>query len=555
MTQLSEERARRVRTWILVAAAIAFAALRAPFLSLPLERDEGEYAYVAWRMLEGEVPYRDAFDQKPPGIFLAYLGAFSLLGRSTEAIHLFAHLWSAGTAALLFLLLRRLAGEVAAALGVLVFAVVSTDAALGATAANTEVFMLLPMVASLLCLERAVAEERARWWLACGALAAAACWFKQVAGTNVLFLGLVAALDVPAAGARGRARLILRRYAWLMLGALALSVPVVAAFAAAGALQPFLDAVFLHNLEYSQRKSLGQGLASLGVALRRQGPGFAVFWVLALWAALRPLWSRLPGRRAGGLLAGWWVASLAGTALGLHFRPHYFIQALPALAGLCGLALAAVARPILARPEPRLAWGGIALLVLLVLVPPVIASRSILFAGSPEAISRRIYGLNPFPEAVQIASYVARTSEPDESVYVVGSEPQIFFYAQRRSATRYIYFYPLTGGYPDAPERQREAIAEVEASRPRYVVWVNVPTSLLSADGSDPYIFEATNALLRREYRLEFVVRLDERLETYEFVYGSEALRWVVDPRTDLQGLPWLAVYRRIGLRSDGRLR
>ena len=92
MAQLSQERARRVSTWLLVVAAIAFAALRAPFLSLPLERDEGEYAYVAWRMLEGEVPYRDAFDQKPPGVFLAYLGAFSLLGRSTEAIHLFAHL-------------------------------------------------------------------------------------------------------------------------------------------------------------------------------------------------------------------------------------------------------------------------------------------------------------------------------------------------------------------------------------------------------------------------------------------------------------------------------
>jgi 4-amino-4-deoxy-L-arabinose transferase-like glycosyltransferase len=552
MAQLSQERARRVSTWLLVVAAIAFAALRAPFLSLPLERDEGEYAYVAWRMLEGEVPYRDAFDQKPPGVFLAYLGAFSLLGRSTEAIHLFAHLWNAGTAALLFLLLRRLAGGLAAALGVFVFAVVSTDASVGATAANTEVFMLLPMVASLLCLERAVAEERAGWWLACGALAAVACWFKQVAGTSALFLALVAAVDVPAAGAGERARLILRRYAWLMLGALVLSVPVIAAFAAAGALQPFVDAVFLHNLEYSQRKSLGQGLASLGFALRWQAPGFAVLWLLALWAVLRP---RLAGRRAWGLLAGWWVASLAGAALGLHFRPHYFIQALPALAGLCGVALAAAARPILARPEPRLAWGGIAALVLLVLVPPVVASRGALFAGSPEAISRRIYGLNPFPEAAEIARYVARTSEPDESVYVVGSEPQIFFYAARRSATRYIYFYPLTGGYPDAPERQREAIAEVEASEPRYVVWVNVPTSLLAADGGDPYIFEATNALLRRAYRLEFVARLDERLESYEFVYGSEARRWVFDAGTDLQGLPWLAVYRRAGLHGDTRLR
>jgi hypothetical protein len=84
---------------------------------------------------------------------------------------------------------------------------------------------------------------------------------------------------------------------------------------------------------------------------------------------------------------------------------------------------------------------------------------------------------------------------------------------------------------------------------------VNVPTSLLAADGSDPYIFEATNALLRRAYRLEFVARLDERLESYEFVYGSEARRWVFDAGTDLQGLPWLAVYRRAGLHGDTRLR
>jgi len=46
-----------------------------------------------------------------------------------------------------------------------------------------------------------------------------------------------------------------------------------------------------------------------------------------------------------------------------------------------------------------------------------------------------------------------------------------------------------------------------------------------------------------------------DRLESYEFVYGSEARRWVFDAGTDLQGLPWLAVYRRAGLRSDTRLR
>ncbi len=38
--------------------------LRAGIVSIPLERDEGEYAYIAQRWLAGDVPYRDAFDQK-----------------------------------------------------------------------------------------------------------------------------------------------------------------------------------------------------------------------------------------------------------------------------------------------------------------------------------------------------------------------------------------------------------------------------------------------------------------------------------------------------------
>ena len=50
-------------------AVLAFAALRTPLLAVPLERDEGEYAYIAQRMLAAELPYRDAFDQKPPGVF------------------------------------------------------------------------------------------------------------------------------------------------------------------------------------------------------------------------------------------------------------------------------------------------------------------------------------------------------------------------------------------------------------------------------------------------------------------------------------------------------
>lgn len=52
-----------VGRWLLLLALLATIALRWPLLEVPLERDEGEYAYIAWRISEGDVPYLDAFDQ------------------------------------------------------------------------------------------------------------------------------------------------------------------------------------------------------------------------------------------------------------------------------------------------------------------------------------------------------------------------------------------------------------------------------------------------------------------------------------------------------------
>ena len=55
--------------------------------------------------------------------------------------------------------------------------------------------------------------------------------------------------------------------------------------------------------------------------------------------------------------------SLAGVAAGLQFRPHYFLQALPALASLAGVALGAAAAPLLAAAPARRGAIGLAALI------------------------------------------------------------------------------------------------------------------------------------------------------------------------------------------------
>src|SRR6266542_3363292 len=95
---------RRGTQTILLAASLVLivTALRAPLLPIPLERDEGEYAYIAWRLGHNELPYRDWFDQKPPAVFFIYWVALTLPFESIRAIHFVGLVFEAASTYALF---------------------------------------------------------------------------------------------------------------------------------------------------------------------------------------------------------------------------------------------------------------------------------------------------------------------------------------------------------------------------------------------------------------------------------------------------------------------
>jgi len=75
--------------WILLAVVIAVVVfIRIHFLAIPLERDEGEYAYAGQLMLQGIPPYRLAYNMKFPGVYAAYALIMWIFGQSSIGIHL-----------------------------------------------------------------------------------------------------------------------------------------------------------------------------------------------------------------------------------------------------------------------------------------------------------------------------------------------------------------------------------------------------------------------------------------------------------------------------------
>ena len=57
---------------------------------------------------------------------------------------------------------------------------------------------------------------------------------------------------------------------------------------------------------------------------------------------------------------------------------------------------------------------------------------------------------------------------------MIGSEPQIYFYSGRRSATGHIYMYGLAEKHKYALQMQEEFVREIESAQPKFIVFVKI---------------------------------------------------------------------------------
>lgn len=488
---------RRARPLLAFAAVALFAlALRAPVADIPFERDEGEYAYLAWRWLEGDVPYRDGFDQKPPAVLAVYAALLATVGGGPRQIHFGATLYTLATLALLLSFGARTAslrvGASAAALCALGTTVPGT---LG-NAANVELFALLPIVGAALAAQRGSERGASAAAALAGAAAGAALAFKPVTAPYVLF-----ALALLLLGRAWPAAIRARLLAAFACGGLACWLPILAYFAGHGALGAFYDATVRFNLGYATQASL----ADYPVLLRMELP-FALrsLWPLVVAAAFAPLARRRGEETAPGSGLAWaaaWLASgMLAASAGGYFRAHYVQLLLPPLALLAALGLDGAARALrvpVGRRGLALAAGTGALTLLSVAATPWYFAP-----GDPDLKARRIYGRNPFPESPELAALLAARSAPDETVFVFGSEPQVLFEARRRHASRYVLAYHYLMGDTEAMrKRQAEVIAALRAAPPRLLVGVFLQTSLLEHPGTPSDLRRELAALAASSYR------------------------------------------------------
>jgi 4-amino-4-deoxy-L-arabinose transferase-like glycosyltransferase len=533
----------KYRAWILLALTVLFVlAVRVRVRDMPLERDEGEYAYAGQLILQGVPPYKEAYNMKLPGTYAAYAVIMALFGQTRAGIHLGVAFVNAGAIVLVFLIGRKLRDEITGIVAAVTFALLSLSQSVLGLAGHATHFVTVFALGGVLTL---VAGERRKengegsqsselsgqrsagitsflnsqlpnLQLFCsGVLFGLAFLMKQHGVFFGIFGGLYllwtaahlgvrtgrrtvgtrstasvesgeeygdAVERVPTAdpGTYSRRENVFQRFRFSAFQLLPYAAGFVLPYAItclvlwrAGVWQQFV----FWTISYARHYAGGIARIHLGEILRLSldaaiGANL-VFWILP-WFGL--FGSEVRSQRSEVSSPQFFVwsfllCSLGTVCVGFYFRQHYFITLLPVMALLTGIAVSH------AWQEMKTQQSGQGFLVVIGLflvgaLASLVGNGSMWFGLSPEAVVRESYHSTLFPEAVVAADYLKEHTPKDARIAVLGSEPEIYFYSGRRSATGYLYTYPLMEEQPYAARMQTEMIGEIERAKPEFMVFV-----------------------------------------------------------------------------------
>jgi hypothetical protein len=442
---------------------------------MPLERDEGEYAYAGQLILQGIPPYQLVYNMKFPGTYYAYALLMSLFGESAAGIHIGTILVTSITAVLIFFIGRELFANLGGLLAAAIFVCLSTLPKAAGLASHATHFVCLFVCAGLFAL--LLAQRKNNYW-----------WFISGAAFGLAMLMTQQAFFFPAFIIAWLFFKEFRRRRWQRLALVVLLfcggcvfpfLGTAAGFACAGVWGKFVFWTFDYARHYVGIFPLGAAPGQFAVGIDPVFESGPLVWFSGVAGMIFLLRQRV--RRAPVELAAIvFLAGLAGTCPGFYFRNHYFIMTMPGLALLNTAFVLTIGRTLkkagLARSS---VWVSLCL-SFLILGNLVVNNWGLWFDTTPVEIERLIYGNSPFPEAISIASYLQKNTSPKDTVGVLGSEPEIYFLSGRRSASGNIYLYPLTEPQPLAAQMREEFIGQIETARPKYILLVNIPSSWYS---------------------------------------------------------------------------
>jgi 4-amino-4-deoxy-L-arabinose transferase-like glycosyltransferase len=479
----------RLWPWLVLLLLLLFVGfIRFRLLDMPLERDEGEYAYAGQLILQGIPPYELAYNMKLPGTYIAYALGMMVFGQTIVGVHLTLIVANSLTIIFIFLLGRKLFDVTSGLVACATYAVLSVSPAVMGMAAHANHFVVLFAVPATLLLWKAAESNRNATPFFSGLLYGLAFLMKQQ-GISFCLFGWAVLVWWAMQDKTLFSSAFGRKCFCFGLGMILPFVGACLLLAAAGLFSKFWFWTFTYAGSYINAESARVGIENLAAYFQKKGIiyiGFVGLIILGTPAIMR---GKTKARQIH-FVSALFVFSCLGAATGLYFREHYFILLLPAFAIAVGLAVASMQKYLETKFPRKLAGIVPLMLFVMVLGWNISFQKQLFFRWPANWVCSIIYGLDPFLETPVIAEYIRSHSSTNTRIAVIGSEPEIYFYAHRHSATGYLYTYPLMEKQPYALKMQADMIGEIESSQPEYLVWIGYPDSWNVRPDSDRAILD-----------------------------------------------------------------
>jgi hypothetical protein len=512
------------RSWLLLGLGLVF--LRAiPNLRFPIGRDQATYCVIGRGLLQGQLLYRDLWDNKPPGIFYVYSLIVKVFGPVMWAVGVVDILWLLVISVCIFYFAKRYIGAPAATLAV-VFNAVRHCRQGYIDAVQPEAFITLFVFLAYFLLLPGRPRLRLRY-LAAGLMLAAAFWIKYNAAVFFPVVVLLPFLDFSGLDRQlKRVHLSVPWKEWfsrmLVVGlgfGMALAI-VVGYFYMSGAWPAMKEVQFevlpryaeaIHWDAYFILWGLRQTSLHLGVWTEAMVAfTLVIAWMRKELSAVAPI-----------LLMA--LASYGAVAVEGRFHFYYFEVCFPFFYMLWGYVCVRVYQGVRAAQQycTRRGWklARVVLWVLLAdLVFALLPEESVRIAQqykfladwwrNPEQSYAEYWWQLPIeklPDQLKVINYLKENSTPKDEVYIWGTAPLVYFLAQRQCPSRFVSNLGVISTW--VPDRWRqELVRDLKTKRPRYIVVARhdpIPMVSRIYKDSEQYLwsdYPALAALIRNRY-------------------------------------------------------
>jgi cytochrome b561 len=459
---------------VLVLLALFVCARTIASLWLPFGWDHGMMAEVGHTILEGGLPYRDAWDMKGPFAYVVFAVAEAIFGRNMCAVRAIDAAIMVSAAAMLGSAASRLSAPNYAPWATLGFLLLFSSngwfftAQPDGWAAAATTFAIVPY------LNTNKHPSLPQAWLS-GFMVGLAALIKPL---YILFVLSPAA----AVALRNEQTPVARLQHWLML-AFSLSIPIIGVlllYVDQDALASLIEVHILYPIEsYSNVRQLSFETTVSNLAHHLRTQPMLEHLPLGVLAGIIPfiiagIWNLRKRPVILVTLTSWtFIALFCLIFQGQFFAYHWYLLYPPAIIlAVTGLATVNIA----ASPISSAAClGYLSVLSTPLLITPMKetswTARNILgLTTRAQYYSKfqfREYNVNDPVEAV---TYLSTRADPADQLFVLGHESIINYLSGLKPATRFIFSLPLFARGPFLHDYRVEALDQLDRKRPRYVI-------------------------------------------------------------------------------------